>query len=395
MEFEFLIACNQVENSLPVAGIILGTYLPQEAQHVYRQIKGLTAYRAHVFAQKFANLEQFEIQGRTRLVRPLSRELRRLWCRRISHRPISAYYSEAHRLQQQLQKQNAELVHIYFGQNAIYWRRWLTRKKIPAIISFHGADGAVGMTGSSTRVELARVFSAADRVLVRSRALQGAVSDLGCPEEKLRIQRTGIPVADFVFRQRTLPQQEDVVLLQACRLIEKKGVDDTLRLCRALKESHPNVRLVVAGDGPLRQQLQQLANELELRDCVEWAGFVSQQQLKQYYARAHLFVHPSRVTREGDSEGVPNSMLEAMACGIPVATTRHGGIPEAVTDGHEGILVAEGDWQGLARRVNKLLNSPERYADCSGAASRRIHDEFNSSLQLDRLQQHYDDVRNS
>src|SRR5207248_8009941 len=109
--------------------------------------------------------------------------------------------------------------------------------------------------------------------------------------------------------------------------------------------------LTIAGEGPLLSQLQNLAHELNIDDHVLFTGFISQEQLRDIYYASHIFLHPSETGADGNQEGVPNSMLEAMASGLPVFATQHGGIPEAIENGLSGVLVPESDYEALSHAL--------------------------------------------
>ena len=105
-------------------------------------------------------------------------------------------------------------------------------------------------------------------------------------------------------------------------------------------------------------QLHKLARELNIEGRVSFTGFVSPEQLRDIYYRSHIFLHPSQTGHDGNQEGIPNSMLEAMATGLPVFATQHGGIPEAIEHGVSGVLVPERDYEGLA---GVLLNAAQDF----------------------------------
>src|SRR5207302_8967108 len=113
------------------------------------------------------------------------------------------------------------------------------------------------------------------------------------------------------------------------------------------RTAFPAARLTIAGDGPQLEELQSLAHELQIVDAVDFPGFVSQEGLRELFYSSHIFLHPSETGRDGNQEGIPNSMLEAMASGLPVFATRHGGIPEAIENNVSGILVNERDHRAL------------------------------------------------
>ena len=174
------------------------------------------------------------------------------------------------------------------------------------------------------------MLDAVTLVLVRSDSLRHALIELGCDPKKIEVQRTGIPLAEFPFRQRVLPNNGEWHFVQAGRLIEKKGLPVTIRAFEVFVRQHLNATLTIAGEGPLLRELETLARELKIAERVSFTGFISQEQLREIYYRSHIFLHPSQTGRDGNQEGIPNSMLEAMVTGLPVFATEHGGIPEAI-----------------------------------------------------------------
>src|SRR5205085_2613141 len=172
------------------------------------------------------------------------------------------------------------------------------------------------------------------------------------------IQRTGIPLEEFPFRDRAAPQNGEWRFVQAGRLIEKKGLPVTLRAFSTFLKQHPNATLAIAGEGPLLPELQNLARELNIEERVSFSGFVAQDELREIYHCSHIFLHPSQTGRDGNQEGVPNSMLEAMATGLPVFATEHGGIPEAIENGASGVLVPERNHEELACALLTAVQDP-------------------------------------
>src|SRR5205807_7511139 len=203
-----------------------------------------------------------------------------------------------------------------------------------------------------------QMLEAVKLVLVRSQSLRRAVADLGCDPEKIEIQRTGIPLEEFPFRERSFPKNAEWRLVQAGRLIEKKGLPVTLRAFAVFLRQYPNATLTIAGEGPLLGELQKLARELNIQGHVSFTGFVSQEQLREIYYRSHIFLHPSQMGRDGNQEGVPNSMLEAMASGLPVFATQHGGITEAIENDTSGELVPERYHEELAAALLDAMKNP-------------------------------------
>src|SRR5207248_8646574 len=161
-------------------------------------------------------------------------------------------------------------------------------------------------------------------------------------------------------------------LVQAGRLIEKKGLPMTLRAFASFLERYSNATLTIAGEGPLLGELQKLACELKIENRISFPGFISQEQLHDLFYTSHIFLHPSETGLDGNQEGIPNSMLEAMATGLPVFATRHGGIPEAVEHNIGGILVEERDYESLADALIDCTKDSARLTAMGRAASESI-----------------------
>jgi len=233
------------------------------------------------------------------------------------------------------------------------------------------------------------MLNAVTLVLVRSESLRRAVVGLGCDPKKIEIQRTGIPSEEFPFRDRAVPKNGEWQLVQAGRLIEKKGLPVTLRAFSAFLKKHPNAMLTIAGEGPLLLELRRFVDELGITDRVSFTGFISQEQLREIYYRSHIFLHPSQTGRDGNQEGIPNSMLEAMATGLPVFATEHGGIPEAIENGVSGLLVPERDDEALARAMLNAVQDPGLLSRIGPMGADAVRKKFDRQQQVQRLEEIY------
>ena len=365
------------------------TFLKPEMLHIYRQITSLGRVRSVVIAQKRENADRFPFQNIRVVKKPALHFLRRTWFKQIADRPWQISPAEVRATGRALTESNAELLHIYFGHIAMLLRPLIRQWRKPSLVSFHGADVLVDMQKPAYRRATEEMLSLVGRVLVRSDSLRQAVIDLGCAPEKIEIQRAGIPLADFPFRERGIPGDGQWRLLQAGRLIEKKGLKTTLRAFARFQKEFPAARLTIAGEGPQLEELQSLARELQIAASVNFAGFVSQEELRRLFYEAHIFLHPSERGRDGNQEGVPNSMLEAMASGLPVFATRHGGIPEAVENKVSGILVNEHDYRALADGLIETAKSPDRLRAMGHVASESVAKNFNQTEQTRWLEEIY------
>ena len=361
--------------------------------HVYRQIAGLTKVAPVILTFKRENAEQFPFEP-VRFVRRSSlRWLRRIWNVQIRKIPQQAYSDEISSMGALLAAYRCRVLHIYFGNNGLFWLPLLRKCPVPALVSFHGADVQVNADSPVSKRLIQDVFASCALVLARSESLASALFALGCSPDKVRIQRTGIPLDTFQYFARQRPANGAWRLLQACRLVKKKGIELTLRAFAGFLKRYPNANLTIAGDGPLRGALEKLAKELQLGSRIQFTGFMDQYSLLTLYRSSHLFLHPSEETPDGNREGIPNSLLEAMSTGLPCIATRHGGIPEAVTHLECGILIPESDLAGVEDWLLRLA-ADDPLRDCLGKrAAQTIKEKFDLTTQIEKLEQIYLSVR--
>jgi colanic acid/amylovoran biosynthesis glycosyltransferase len=357
--------------------------------HIYRQITALERCQPVVIAQKREQAARYPFGPVHIIAKPATHFLRRLWFRQLRHVPWQISSGELRALLEVLRKTDARLLHIYFGQIAVHLLPLIRAWSKPSIVSFHGADVMVDMNKPAYRAATEQMLEAGKLVLVRSESLRRAVVDLGCDESKIQVQRTGIPLDEFPFRERSFPQNGDWRFVQACRLIEKKGLPVTLHAFATFLGQYPNSTLTIAGEGPLLGQLQELSRELKIDKRVSFTGFISQEQLRDIFYASHIFVHPSETGPDGNQEGIPNSMLEAMASGLPVFATQHGGIPEAIENSVSGVLVPERDHEALARALIEAAHDRHFLSSIGRGGADAVAENFDLRVQIRKLEEIY------
>jgi len=373
----------------PIIACYCATFLKPEMLHIYRQITGLKRCAPVVIAQKRENAERYPFEPVHLVPKPRTHVLRRFWFRRLRDQPWQISDAELSELLSVLSETRARLLHIYFGHIAVHLLPLIRAWKNPSIVSFHGADVMVDMNKPAYREATLQMLDAVTLVLVRSESLRHAVVDLGCDPQKVEIQRTGIPLEEFPFRDRALPKNGEWRFVQAGRLIEKKGLPVTLRAFEVFVRQYLNATLTIAGEGPLLRELESLARELKIAERVSFTGFLSQQQLREIYYRSHIFLHPSQTGRDGNQEGIPNSMLEAMATGLPVFATEHGGIPEAIEHGVSGVLVPERDEFALVETLLEAVRDPRFLSGIAQTGADAVRKKFDLQQQAQRLDEIY------
>ncbi|MEI6491413.1 MAG: glycosyltransferase [Verrucomicrobiota bacterium] len=369
-------------NRRPVA-LFCATFLRPEMLHIHRQISGLSGFSPVVITQKREGdwtAERVEVVRRApwRFVgRGLERWLGIPW-------QISGM--EMRKVRGILRSSEAALLHIFFGNVAIHTIPLIRRGGVPAVISFHGSDVTGQIATPAFAAARREMFGGVRLVLCRSQQLAERVAALGCEASKLRIMRTVLP--PIVRVPHSPPADGRWHLVQASRLVPKKGIATALRAFAAFLKIHPQAKFTIAGEGPLEADLRALTSSLGISGSVEFRGFLSQAALTELYASAHIFLHPSE-TVGGDVEGIPNSLLEAMASGLPSVVTDHGGIPEVIRNGITGVLCSERDWLGLSRSLLLLAEDPALYARLSLSGADFVSGEFSAAKQIANIENLY------
>ncbi|MDX1643780.1 MAG: glycosyltransferase, partial [Thermoanaerobaculia bacterium] len=171
---------------------------------------------------------------------------------------------------------------------------------------------------------------------------------------------------------RSPGDRTDDLLLAVGRLTPKKGFEHLLSACAILRRQGRPLRCIVIGSGRCRARLERLRSDLDLDDVVELRNSVRHDDLPRWYRRAAVFAMPAQVLDDGNRDGIPNVLLEAMACGTPVVASRVSSIPEVVEDGRTGLLVPPRDPAALADAIGRLLDDPLLAAEIGRSAAASV-----------------------
>ena len=178
----------------------------------------------------------------------------------------------------------------------------------------------------------------------------GRLKNMGCPQEKITVSRMGVDLERFTRRPVKVPGKP-LKIISVARLTEKKGLHVAIEACRQLRARGVDFRYRILGIGPWERRLRTLIEQYQLEDYVEMPGFKPSHEVKAMLDEADVFLLPSVTGADGDMEGIPVALMEAMAVGIPVVSTLHSGIPELIKSDYSGWLVPENNAMALADRL--------------------------------------------
>jgi colanic acid/amylovoran biosynthesis glycosyltransferase len=292
------------------------------------------------------------------------------------------------RLRAALARVRPDLVHAHFGGDGWLVSRTAQQLGIPLMVTVHGHDvtrqpQSSGLHGLRYRRNLRAVFGRAALVIAVSEVIRDRAEACGADPAKTRVHYTGVTVPSAV---PIVPKRWDVAFIG--RFVAKKGVDDLLTALSRLTAPRPRALLI--GDGPLLPEMRTLAERFGVD--ATFVGSQPPESVQRLLAESRMLAAPSKTAPDGDTEGLPTTILEAAALGLPVIATRHSGIPEAVLDNRTGLLTDEADPQALAGSLTRLLSDADLRRRLGTQGRDHVLTHFNLQTQTQRLESLYDSV---
>jgi colanic acid/amylovoran biosynthesis glycosyltransferase len=277
-----------------------------------------------------------------------------------------------------LPAKNYDIIHCHFGPNGI---KGILLKKLgliqgKLITSFHGYDITYYLEKSGKN-PYEDLFEIGDLFLPISEHWKNKLIELGCNENKIIVHRMGVDCRKFSFTPRYPSDDGQVQIVTIARLVEKKGVEYGIRAIAKLAKTNHKIEYNIIGDGPLMGYLQERIKQLGVENTVKLLGWKQQDEVVEILNNSHILLAPSVTSKDGDQEGIPVVLMEAMAMGLPVVSTLHSGIPELVKDGVTGFLAPERDVDALAERLNYLIEHSEDWLKMGEAGCRYVEEHYN------------------
>jgi colanic acid/amylovoran biosynthesis glycosyltransferase len=243
------------------------------------------------------------------------------------------------------------------------------------ITTFHAADLTVFFNCNDISA-YSELFDACDLMLPISYRWKKKLEELGCDRNKIIVHRMGVNCKLFKYKERIFPKHGNIKLISVVRLTEKKGLKYSIQALSRLIHQFKNVEYNIIGEGSLKNELIELIKNLNLNNNVHLLGQKSQVEVCNLLDQSHILIAPSVTAEDGDQEGIPVALMEAMAMGLPVISTQHSGIPELIENGVSGLLVAERDKKALVKAISFLLRNPRKWAQYGLNGRKRIEEEY-------------------
>jgi len=281
-----------------------------------------------------------------------------------------------------------DIIHCHFGNIG---KLGFLFKEIGAIegrivISFYGFD--VSSYAKNNKKTYKQLLDKRILFIALSKYMKKQLINLGFDNKSIVIHPLGIYPEEFVFKERQFPTKRPLRILTVARFTEKKGLEYSIRAFAKVAKIY-NIKYIIVGNGSLRSEIEKLITDLKMTDKIEITGWEKRTEVKKTFDKSDIFVLTSVTATNGDQEGTPTVLLEAMSSGLPIISTYHAGIPELVQDGKSGFLVPERDVELLAKRMKYLIEHPEIWEKMGRAGRKYVEENYDIDKLNDRLEKIY------
>lgn len=374
-----------------------GTYLPISENWIYSQIKGLRELNPIVYCHDIENLDIFPVG-----------KIRSTYFKKSIYKLFSkaGLYNFNAVIPIYLKMDKPAIIQAHFGPSGYLILKYKKLFKIPLVTTFYGYDiNALPKSDPAWLEKYKQLFQHGDHFLVEGTHMKKSLVKLGCPEEKITVQHLGIDLNTAAYKPRMLKNKEEIKILLLGRFTEKKGMPYAIEAIGKLKKKLPEIKLKVTiiGDssGSAREEIEknkilEAIEKYNLSDIVTLLGSQPHEVFIKELYKHHIFLSPSVMAENGDSEGgVPVSIIEATASGMPVVSTFHCDIPEVIINNVNGYLVEEKDTDALAEKLEQMIKNRAQWPEMGWKGRLHIEKNYDINKQVRSLEKIYFDVINS
>lgn len=281
-----------------------------------------------------------------------------------------------------LLKNNIEIVLAQYGPVGVEIMDICEKANIPLIVYFHGFDAYRNDILQSYSKQYKKLFNISRNIFVVSHDMERQIKTLGAPSEKIIYNPCGVNPNKFSYCPAG---QNGPIFLSVGRFVDKKNPLMTIRAFNELYKLIPKSTLILVGDGHLRKESEKLVHRLGLDDAVSFLGIQPHNQINKLMAKSRVFLQSSICPPSGDKEGTPVSIMEASLSGLPIISTKHGGIVDVVIDNKSGFLVDENDYKTMAKHMIHLSNDPDFATAMGKSGNKHIMENYTLNKNIDTI----------
>lgn len=286
-----------------------------------------------------------------------------------------------------VKKNNIGIFHAQFITDAIIYYDFLKNLNLPLLVNFRAHELSVPFV----RFILPKIFPKITKIITKSNFQRNELIKQDYDKSKIEVIYGGINLENIPFVGREF-RDGDIKIISAGRFVEIKNFEATINFFFEVKKKYRSAKLTLIGCGEREENIRGLIVKLNLESSVQLLDFMDHHNfIKELYSH-HIFILPSKTAKNGDMEGIPNVLKEAMASGMPVISTYHAGIPELIEDGKTGFLVAEGDCAGILKKFEWILRNKRKTLEICHNARAWILKKFDVKKNINKIESIYDEV---
>jgi len=298
--------------------------------------------------------------------------------------PLPFYYKTIKRLK-------PDIIHAHFGFDAVKMIWFASHFKIPLVVSFYGSDVSRLPSEFGWKRRYKKLANTGSHFIAATQFMKQQLIDLGFPVDKISVVRFGVDLDSSPFLEHN---QTNHKLMMVGRMVEKKGFKYAILAVHKLKMENFDVNLHLYGSGPLMTKLKKLTQSLSLNGSVTFRGYQPIESVLEAHKDYAVMLAPSVSAEDGDMEGLPNTILEAMARGTPVIASRHAAIPEVVEDSETGFLVDEHDSEALAHTLKEIFQNKYDLEQIRRKARQRVEKDYSVTRMVNEIEHIYNKLIN-
>jgi len=364
-------------------------WLQQTETWQYNQVRFLPpSIESHIVCASTGNLDQFNLPNIHSLDE--STRLRFFWDKGLQKLRVRRHLGF---LVKKVKTHKGEVLHSHFGNRG--WKNIEAAKiaKLKHVVTFYGLDvNHLPQKDPRWYRRYKKLFKHIDYVLCEGSHMGKCILELGCPHSKLKIHHLGVTVDKIPFRPRQWNSDEPLRVLIAASFREKKGIPYALEALAQLQHDAP-LSVTIIGDASNaarsqkeKQKILAVIDKHKLRSKIRMLGYQTQAKVFEEAYKHHIFLSPSVTASDGDTEGgVPVSIIEMLASGMAVVSTRHCDIPEVIQHGVSGLLADERDIDGLVGHLSWLIDNPGKWEGMLKAGRKHVEAEYDATVQGEKL----------
>jgi colanic acid/amylovoran biosynthesis glycosyltransferase len=306
--------------------------------------------------------------------------------------------SDIEEIEKFIKEKSIDILHLHYGTDAGLYKKLIDNCGIPSLISFYGYEVSSFpkmFFGLGKHYLNHRVFNTTAKITAMTEDMKNDLVKLGCNESKIIVHYHGVGGDVYYYPEREYRNRDKIILLIVSYLAPQKGhrfLIDSIK--EIVNRGNRNFELRIIGTGELEKELKDYVRSNNLDYCIKFLGPMKAHspEILNEYKNADIFAHPSVVPKNGDKEGIPGTVVEAMFCGLPVVSTYHAGIPYVIENGKTGLLVKEWDIKKLSDNIELLMTNVELRKNIGTNAMKYAMENLILSKKEAILENIYDDV---